>query len=352
MLTVLLAFATLALTSPIDKRAPCVVTSYAGFATCATSTNIEIQGNITVPANQVVNWSKLNAGTVVTLTGTVSFAKGTLSSANYLMTVGGSGITFTGTGTLNGNGQDYWDGQGANGGVPKPKMFRVTTTTGGSKFSGFTIKNTPVHCFGVGGSDTTFDGITIDNSAGDAGGGHNTDGFDISATGITIQNCKVHNQDDCLAVNHGENIAFTNNVCVGGHGISIGSVQSGSIVKGVTVSSCTISNSQNGVRIKTVYGATAGSVSDISYTNIALSNISDFGIVVRQDYLNGGPTGKALSKMPITNVTLSNIHGTVPSKAYSVFVLCATGECTGFNWSNISVLTKKTSCTGITPTGC
>ncbi|KAJ3350010.1 hypothetical protein HDU83_009951 [Entophlyctis luteolus] len=344
-------FAALTLSSPVDKRAACVVSNYEGFANCRNSTNIEIQGNITVPANKVVNWSNLQSGTVVNLSGTVSFEKGNLSVSNYLIIVGGSGITFTGTGMLNGNGQDYWDGLGSNGGVPKPRMFRVATT-GGSNFSGFTIKNTPVHCFSVGGSNTTFDGITIDNSAGDAGGGHNTDGFDVGGTGITIQNCTVHNQDDCLAVNTGSNIKFTKNTCVGGHGISIGSVKSGSTVTGVDVSSCIIANSQNGVRIKTVYNATSGSVSNISYTNITLSNITNYGIVVRQDYLNAGPTGIAVSNMPITNVTLTNIQGTVSPNAYSVFVLCATGECTGFNWSNIDVTAKKANCTGVMPTGC
>ncbi|KAJ3350016.1 hypothetical protein HDU83_009957 [Entophlyctis luteolus] len=353
-------FVTLALAASASIAAPladkrsgtaCTVSDYAGFASCASSTNIVVQGNITVPANQVINWSNLQAGTTVTLTGTVNFAKGTLDKTNYLISVGGSGITFTGPGTLNGNGQLYWDGKGANSGVKKPKMFRVTTT-GGSTFSGFTIKNTPIHCFSIAGSATTFDGITIDNAAGDAGGGHNTDGFDVSASGITIQNCHVHNQDDCLAVNHGSNIQFNGNTCVGGHGISIGSVQSGSVVNDVSVSNCTVANSDNGVRVKTVYKATAGSVTNVSYKDIVLSNIAKMGIVVRQDYLNGGPTGKAVSKMPITNLTLSNIQGSVKSGANSVFVLCATGECTEFNWSNINITAKKTSCTGVTPVGC
>ncbi|KAJ3206204.1 Polygalacturonase [Entophlyctis luteolus] len=148
--------------------------------------------------------------------------------------------------------------------------------------------------------------------------GHNTDGFDVSAQNITIQNCRVHNQDDCLAVNKAKNISFINNTCVGGHGISIGSVASGAVVDSVLVQNCTISDSQNGVRIKTVYGATSGSVSNITYADIALSNITDMGIVVRQDYLNGTTTGTAVSQMPITGVTLRNVHGTVASGAYSV----------------------------------
>lgn len=46
--------------------------------------------------------------------------------------------------------------------------------------------------------------MTIDNSAGDSAGGHNTDGFDIgSSSSVTITGANVYNQDDCVAVNSG-----------------------------------------------------------------------------------------------------------------------------------------------------
>ena len=46
--------------------------------------------------------------------------------------------------------------------------------------------------------------MTIDNSAGDSNGGHNTDGFDIGqSSGVTITGDKVYNQDDCVAINSG-----------------------------------------------------------------------------------------------------------------------------------------------------
>ena len=71
--------------------------------------------------------------------------------------------------------------------------------------------------------------------------GANTDGFDISADDVTVENSVVMNQgqgffclisreypyadcldiDDCLAINRGTNINFENNQCSGGHGISI-----------------------------------------------------------------------------------------------------------------------------------
>jgi polygalacturonase len=80
--------------------------------------------------------------------------------------------------------------------------------------------------------------------------------------------------------------------CTGGHGLSIGSIggKSDNDVSNVVFTNSVVSNSQNGCRIKTNSGTT-GSVSDITYSNIQLSGITDYGIDVQQDYLNGGPTG-------------------------------------------------------------
>lgn len=65
--------------------------------------------------------------------------------------------------------------------------------------------NSPVQVFSIDSSDTlTLDHITIDNSAGDTEGAHNTGAFDVGdSNGITISNAIVYNQDDCLAVNSG-----------------------------------------------------------------------------------------------------------------------------------------------------
>ena len=59
----------------------------------------------------------------------------------------------------------------------------------------------------------------------------------MSATDTTIQNSFCYNQDDCLALNKGTGINFINNFCSGGHGISIGSIQTGSVVKCVLLRS-------------------------------------------------------------------------------------------------------------------
>lgn len=204
-----------------------------------------------------------------------------------------------------------------------------------------------------GASGLTLSKITIDNSAGDTGAlGHNTDAFDVgSSTDIVISGANIKNQDDCLAINSGTGITFTGGTCSGGHGISVGSVggRTDNVVKTVTVSSSTISNSQNGVRIKTVSGAT-GSVSGVTYKDITLSGITKYGIVIQQDYENGSPTGTPTAGVPITGLTLSNVHGTVSSSGTNVYILCA--ACSSWTWSSVAVTGGKTStaCKGI-PSG-
>ncbi|KAJ3400537.1 hypothetical protein HDU80_006866 [Chytriomyces hyalinus] len=342
----------------------CTVKSYADFPTCVASksTTILIKGPFTVPAEKTVDLTKLKANTRVVLSGTVKFAKSSKLDHDgpALMSVGGAGITFEGDasnpGVLDGTGELYWDGQGGNGGVPKPKMFR-TSTTGNSVFKGFKILNAPVHVFSIGGSDTTFDNIKIDLSLGATKGGHNTDGFDVSGNGIVIQNSWVHNQDDCLAINKssGKGVKFLNNTCIGGHGISI-SVKEGGIVENVLIKDCVVKQSTNAIRIKTLYKATSGHVSNIAYNNVQFDGITKVGVSIQQDYLNGGPTGVAISKMPITGVTFTNVGGSMAagSKTKSVHLLCAPGMCTDIHFTDLKIKAAsnnaKNTCSGINPT--
>lgn len=225
-----------------------------------------------------------------------------------------------------------------------------------STISDLNVKNTPVQGFSINSAtDLTLDSITIDNSAGDTDElGHNTDAFDVgSSTGITISNANIKNQDDCLAINSGTNIHFVGGTCSGGHGLSIGSVggRSDNTVDGVVIESSTISNSQNGVRIKTVYDAT-GSVNNVTYKDITLSGITKYGIVIEQDYENGSPTGTPTTGVPITDLTLNKVTGSVSSSATPVYILCGSGSCSEWTWSGVSVTggSKSSKCENV-PSG-
>ncbi|KAI9708182.1 MAG: Polygalacturonase 1 [Bogoriella megaspora] len=339
--------------------AGCTFTSAADAQSGKSSCSSIVLNGITVPAGTTLDLTKLNDGTTVTFQGTTTFEY--KEWAGPLISFSGKQITINGASghVIDGNGAQWWDGQGSNGGKTKPKFFYAHDLTGGSSINNLNVKNTPVQAFSVNGAeDLTISGVTIDNTAGDAAGsdgkalGHNTDAFDIgSSTGVTITGATVKNQDDCVAINSGSDITFTKGSCSGGHGLSIGSVggRDDNDVSNVIFSDSTVSNSQNGVRIKTVSGAT-GSVKNVTYSGITLSGITSYGVIVEQDYENGSPTGTPTDGVPVTGLTLTNVKGSVSSKAKEIYILCA--ACSDWTWTGVSVTggAKDTSCKGV-PSG-
>ncbi|KAJ5618035.1 hypothetical protein N7537_003149 [Penicillium hordei] len=344
-------------TSLLAPRASCTFSGTTGAAAAIkskTSCSTITLSNVVVPAGTTLDLTGLKTGTTVIFEGTTTFDYKEWEGP--LISVSGTSITVQGAAgaQLNGDGARWWDGKGGNGGKKKPKFFNAHSLTN-SKIENIYIKNSPVQVFSINGAkELTLSGITIDNADGDSQGGHNTDAFDVgSSDGVYITSPIVHNQDDCLAVNSGTNVHFTGAQCTGGHGISIGSVggRSDNVVNGVTVENCTIKNSQNGVRIKTVYGAT-GSVKGVTYKDITLSGITKYGIVIEQDYKNGSPTGTPTNGVPITGLTIDNVHGSVSSSATDTYILCASGACSNWSWSGVAITGGETSkkCTGI-PSG-
>ncbi|KAG8867983.1 hypothetical protein FRB97_002837, partial [Tulasnella sp. 331] len=220
-------------------------------------------------------------------------------------------------------------------------------------FEDVTILNSPAQAISVGTtSKSVIQGITVDNSAGDAGAlGHNTDGFDISASSVTLSKNVVKNQDDCVAINSGSTIVIEDMTCSGGHGISIGSIATGKVredvlndfpgplnimqltntphqtVSGVKIARNTITNGLYGLRIKVDADATSASVSGVTYEANVISGITEYGVLITQSYPDndGTPgTGAPISGIAFTGGTTTVAVG---SSAYTLVVDC--GACSG-----------------------
>jgi polygalacturonase len=88
-------------------------------------------------------------------------------------------------------------------------------------------------------------------------------------------------------------------------------------------------------------------VSDVTYSGITLENISNYGIVIEQDYENGSPTGTPTDGVPISGVTLSDVKGTVDSDGTDIYILCA--SCSDFTFTDVSITGGETStkCEGV-----
>ncbi|PYH95718.1 polygalacturonase E precursor [Aspergillus ellipticus CBS 707.79] len=331
-----------------EKRATsCTFSGSEGASSASkskTSCSTIVLSDVAVPSGTTLDLTDLNEGTYVIFEGETTF--GYEEWDGPLVSVSGTDITVTGAdgAYLNGDGSRWWDGEGSDGGKTKPKFFYAHDLTS-SLISGIYIQNSPVQVFSIDGStDLTLEDITINNTDGDDDGAANTDGFDIgSSTYITITGANVYNQDDCVAVNSGENIYFSGGVCSGGHGLSIGSVggRDDNTVKNVTFYNSEIKSSQNvGVRIKTIYGDT-GTVSDITYQEITLSEITDYGIVVEQNY---DDTSESPSDgIAITEFILDGVTGTVESTGTNIYILCGSDSCTDWTWTDVDVTGGKTS---------
>ncbi|KAF7330750.1 hypothetical protein MVEN_02413700 [Mycena venus] len=181
----------------IGKRCTGIIESLADVAAAEECLTINIAG-FTVPAGETFALAPPD-GAVVSMTGQITFAF--KNWAGPLMTVTGNSITFNGNNhNLVGNGDQYWDGLGINGGVQKPDpMLRINM---GGTFENVQLVNSPGRAVAIGGSSLTVSGVTVNNAAGAAANsrsagkpaGANTDGFDVSANNVRIQNSVVTNQ--------------------------------------------------------------------------------------------------------------------------------------------------------------
>ncbi|KAE8386168.1 hypothetical protein ETB97_012730 [Aspergillus alliaceus] len=330
-------------TANLEARASCTFTSAAAAISGKDSCSTITLSNVAVPAGETLDLTGLKAGTTVIFDGTTTF--GYKEWKGPLISISGTSITVrqNSGAKIDCGGSRWWDGKGGNGGKTKPKFFAAHKLQQ-SSITGLKVYNTPAQGFSIQADHLTITGVLIDNSAGTRLG-HNTDAFDISSsTYITIDGATVYNQDDCLAINSGEHINFTNGYCNGGHGLSIGSVggRSKNTVNDVTISNSQVINSQNGARIKTVYGAT-GSVSGVKFKDITLKGITKYGIIVQQDYKNGHPTGNPTNGVKVNDITFEKVTGTVTGSATDINILCGSGSCSNWTWTGNSITGGKKS---------
>ncbi|KAJ7360877.1 polygalacturonase [Mycena albidolilacea] len=316
------------------KRATCTVNSVASAANLSSCTAVIItaftvpSGSFTYVYSTRTNISfKAASGATVTMTGDITFAKTT--SAGPLITFDTDNIQFNGGDcNINGNGVLYWDGQGTNSGVAKPHPF--VKLKGFGTFKDVTVLNSPAQAISVGttGGAAIIEAITVDNSAGDAGAlGHNTDGFDISASLVTLSKVVVKNQDDCVAINSGSTIVIKDSTCTSRHGISIGLIATGKTVSGVKIACNTITTGLYRLRIKVDADATGTSILNVIYEANTISGITEYGVLITQSYPDNDSTPGTGTPISAVSFTGGTTNIAVSSSAHTLVVDC--GACSG-----------------------
>lgn len=97
-----------------------------------------------------------------------------------------------------------------------------------------------------------------------------------------------------------------------------------------------VTNSTIGLRIKTDFNAT-GSVVNVTFSNIEISNIKKIGIDIQQDYGNSGSAGVPSNGVLVANISFENISGWVVPEAMDYYILCGDGSCQDFSFENVTI---------------
>jgi galacturan 1,4-alpha-galacturonidase len=139
---------------------------------------------------------------------------------------GGKDVSIYGGGTIDGNGQAWYDAYAANIYTLRPTLIGVLGLVD-SSITNLNLRYSPTYYFFVANStNVLFDGLNIAGGSTSAHVAKNTDGWDTyRSSDITIQNSYINNGDDCVSFKpNSTNILVQNLECIGSHGISVGSL--------------------------------------------------------------------------------------------------------------------------------
>lgn len=265
------------------------------------------------------------------------------------------GITFKGSGTLDGQGSVWWkDSQTSDPSEVDTHSDDMRTSDTSGKMP--STKPTALRFYGS--SKVTVTGITIvnspqfhlkfddcngvqvfDMSVSSPGDSPNTDGIHLQNTqNVVIHGTKLACGDDCISIQTGSSNVYIHDVnCGPGHGISIGSLgedNTKACVSNITVRDITIQNTMTGVRIKTWQGG-SGSVQNVKFSNIQVSEV-EAPIVIDQYYCDGGGCTNKTSAVAVSGISYENIKGTYTKKP--VYFACSDSlPCKGISLATIQL---------------
>ncbi|KAK4572709.1 hypothetical protein RGQ29_030940 [Quercus rubra] len=269
------------------------------------------------------------------------------------------GLTVSGGGVFDGKGQQAWQKNECNKDkncnvLPINIRFDYVTN---SKVQDITSKDSKYfHINLLGCKQLQFQHVTITAPANSP----NTDGIHLGRSSqITITNADIGTGDDCISFGAGTQDITVNQVTCGpGHGISVGSLgkyQSEEPVSGIRVTGATLSNTDNGVRIKTWPASSSGVASDIHFEDVVMNNVAN-PIIIDQNYCpNGQCSNQSPSKVKISNVSFKKIRGTSSTKEAVNLICSKSVPCQQVVLSDIDLAYKggggsaTSTCTNVQP---
>ncbi|KAK6346688.1 hypothetical protein TWF696_006806 [Orbilia brochopaga] len=226
----------------------------------------------------------------------------------------------TGSGVIDGNGQNSYDRFATDTSFSRPSMIEVTNSKNVEIYN-FWQKNPPSVFNSV--KDTTninFHNLKLSAISKSSNQPKNTDGFAIVRTSYTtVKDVDVTNTDDCVAPKAGTQYLTAQNVkCTGSHGLSIGSLGKSGLeeVKHVLFKDCTMINSSKAAGIKTYPGGSYGSsnVVNVTWDGVTV-NGCDYAFQVQSCYNeNASYCASHPGVVSLSQIKVKNFSGTLSGK--------------------------------------
>ena len=323
--------------------------------------------------------------------------KQTFQNATTFFQLGGEDVNVYGGGTIDGNGQIWYDLYASNIYILRPILFGTIGLKGGSISDLNLLFSPQYYNFVANSSDVVFSNISISGASVSANVAKNTDGWDTyRSSNIVIQNSNINNGDDCVSFKpNSTDIIVQNLICNGSHGISVGSlgqyIGEVDIVENIYVRPClallssltyhsrvirqvyniSMSNASDGARIKVWPGLPStlsgdlqggggtGAVSNVTYDTVEITNV-DYAIEITQCYGQKNLTlcNQYPSSLTISDVLMQNFYGTTSTKFDPIvgYLVCSSPDvCSDITTRDIAVHSPtgrdRFTCANIPETG-
>ncbi|EIE81316.1 hypothetical protein RO3G_06021 [Rhizopus delemar RA 99-880] len=318
------------------------ITILEAFEKCKTGGTVVFPKDSTYNLNSIVTTSGLK-NVNINLAGTINLPvrEESYRNGDYYIQIKGTNIKMYGGGTINGNGQAWWDALDRTA----PSVLRIAAND--SSFGNFNIINSPrAHLNVTNSTNLLLHDFIIHTVSNNSNPAKNTDALDLyHSSGVIFRDSDLTIGDDCLAVKENvTKVTVSNITCRGGHGYSIGSLGMGGrrdFVTQVNVYNSTCIDCQNGVRVKTWAGG-KGFVEDINFTDIYLEKAEN-PIIITTHYCDKNEMGYCNNNyetsLDIAGVHFKNIHGSGSDKGKPIINLnCSTeSPCSDVTLTNINI---------------
>ena len=231
-------------------------------------------------------------------------------TSTFINAVGLHDVEISGSGTIDGQGADWWAAYAANHNIGRPDFINFSGSCSNVLIQDVTMQNPPTFHMMLKGNNVnlTIRGITINTP----GNSPNTDGMDLASTHVLIQNCNISDGDDNIEIGGSggpaADVTVTNCTFGTGHGVSIGSITSGG-VSDLRVVNCTFNGTDYGIRMKSDNDR-GGLVQNLLYCNLTLTNVG-YPIVIYSYYNEFGTPDSITPQIAMTQPG-TPVNGTTP----------------------------------------